>query len=278
MHVWANENIVQEILFKADFNHGSDIQRLGFEFSGNKTAKIVSEEILGNSPALEISLNRFDDEISYRSEIVPRNLPSTDFVNTIHAIIGHEYWYSFRILFPMDWEFDKSREIVVQWHGRPDFELGENWRNPPLSLIIGEGNFGIGRNYLLVVMADSKELTSDNGQENIYTFQKEFDLGPLAFDLGKWTQWVFHIKWSYKNDGFITVWKDGEKVFNFDRLSNCFNDGLGPYWKLGIYKWDWKDPSFKSCIEKRILYYDDICIGNKNATYDAISTMQNTGQ
>ncbi len=257
-----------KILFSADFNDRSDWKVMDFHFPGNKNAKIVEKNFLGKSPVLRMALHRFYDEVSDRSEIRPWKLPDPYFEEGSKAVIGREYWYSFRIYFPDDWEFDKSKEIITQWHGNPDFELGENWRNPPVSIAIGKGRAGHGKNYLLVIRADSKASTPDKYQKNRYTFEKKYDLGPLAPDFGKWTQWVFHIKWSYEDDGFMTVWKDEENILDVDRLSNCFNDRLGPFWKLGIYKWDWNDPDFESDIIERVLYYDDIRIGSEKATYE----------
>ena len=271
----------ESLIFEADFNGGDNFKENGLTFSGNRNAKIVKEDFLGDSPALKISLHRFKDEVSYRSEMGPKNLPAPYFKKGKHGVIGAEYWYSFRIFFPKEWKFDQEREIIAQWHGMPDFELGENWRNPPISLMIGTGQSGVGKNYFLVVHADSKELTPDKRGLGRYTFNREEDLGSIISDLGKWTEWVFHIKWSYKDDGFLIVWKDGEKALDFKKLPNCFNDKLGPYFHFGVYKWPWKEggANYKPPygIDERILYFDDIRIGGENATYNDVSIIYNDG-
>lgn len=255
------------LVFKANFNTGDDVTELGFGYSGNETAKIVD---IAGQRAVKISLNRFEDEVSYRSEIQPKDLPSSDFDRGGNAFLDHEYWYGVRIFLPEDWEFDIHREIILQWHAYPDFDMGEDWRNPPVSLMIGSGTAGIGKNYLVVVKADSKRITPESGAWNRYTLEKTYDIGSIVNDLGKWTDWVVNVKWSYENDGFLTMWKNGKVVLQELHQANTFNDTFGPYFKLGMYKWVWKNKSRNNVIS-RTLYYDDIRIGNKKAGYNDVA-------
>jgi len=50
---------------------------------------------------------------------------------------------------------------------------------------------------------------------------------------GKWTDWVFHIKWSHKPDGLLEVWKDGKLVVR-KTGPNTYNDEKGPFLKMGF--------------------------------------------
>ena len=52
---------------------------------------------------------------------------------------------------------------------------------------------------------------------------------------GAWTDWVFHVKWSYGPDGVLEVWKNSQKIVTKSG-PNTFNDARGPYMKMGIYK------------------------------------------
>ncbi len=255
------------LIFKADFDTNSDIAEMGFEYSGNTTAKIASEKFLGSTPALKISLNRIEDKVTYRTELVPRKMPLSDFSKGKFAQIGNEYWYGIRVFLPQNWESDRNKEIVMQWHGQPDLDEGETSRNPPLSLMIG-GNSG--ENYLLVIRADSKKLTPSHGGKNRYTRDESYNLGLISEDLGRWISWVYRIRWSYKDDGLITVWKDGRIVFNEVNRANTFNDKYGPYFKFGIYKWVWNpdDPAYVPPygINSRTIYFDDLRIGAGDVT------------
>jgi hypothetical protein len=89
-------------------------------------------------------------------------------------------------------------------------------------------------------------------------------------DLGKWTQWVLHIKWSYQEDGFLTLWKDGTVVLDLPNYPNTYNDKYGPYFKFGIYKWAWKHQQNRVGMPPRVIYYDDLYIGNDGASYDDV--------
>jgi len=52
---------------------------------------------------------------------------------------------------------------------------------------------------------------------------------------------------------------------------NSFNDKYLPYFKIGIYKWGWKGWAGYSPEEKRVLYYDEVRIGNRHANMQLVS-------
>lgn len=68
---------------------------------------------------MRTSLDRLSDEVSYRTEV-------SDHARRPQVQIGGEYWYGFSIYLPEDYVADAIWEIVAQWHGRPDFDLGED--------------------------------------------------------------------------------------------------------------------------------------------------------
>ncbi|WP_091979686.1 heparin lyase I family protein [Pseudoalteromonas denitrificans] len=85
---------------------------------------------------------------------------------------------------------------------------------------------------------------------------RELALG--AYKVAQWSTWKFHIIWSHLNNGLIEVWKDNKQVISHQG-PNCFNDNLGPYFKIGLYK-GWKNNSNQSKVSQRTLYFDDITI------------------
>jgi hypothetical protein len=94
--------------------------------------------------------------------------------------------------------------------------------------------------------------------------------GLIYIDLGvipknKWIDWVVHIKYSHTNTGILEVWKDGEKLINRQNTPNTYNDEKYPYFKFGVYKWEWGNAA-----TRRIIYYDEVRIGNKNSSYDEV--------
>jgi len=163
-----------------------------------------------------------------------------------------ERWYAFNIWLPASFVTDSLPEIVAQWHATPDFDLGENYRSPPVDLMIQKGEWRLETRWASQAVNDNNNLT-----------------GKLSVNFGKtvtekWTQWIFHIKFSYKNDGLIEVWKDGAKIYSKNG-PNYYNDQIGPYFKFGIYKWEWVNTNVPTTVNKRILYFGEVKMGDNNA-------------
>jgi len=113
------------------------------------------------------------------------------------------------------------RRIVMQWHGIPG-----NWKStfPNLEISIGGDKWFVWQNFgsARAPTRTSKEL-------------------PIQVEIGKWSSWVVHAKWSPKDDGLIQIWKDGAMVFE-SKGPNVYADiGLQytPYPKTGIYHPEW---------------------------------------
>jgi len=245
------------VLFEAAFNKDSDITSMGLSLAGNKTYQITN---FAERYAVKMSLNRYTDEVSYRSELVPSNLNSLYFDGN-RSKLGNEYWYNIHIFLPKNWEYSSSPICIMQWHESPDFDLGENWRNPPLALQSDSGSAGTGRNYFIRHRADSKKVTGSFGP---YEIDEKIEIEAIENDLGRWVRWSFNVKWSYKDDGFIVVVKDGNELFRREKQKNTYNDKKGPYWKFGIYIPSWKDPAFPEYgSNSYTAYFDSIIIGNK---------------
>ncbi|MGN6493955.1 MAG: polysaccharide lyase [Agriterribacter sp.] len=166
-----------------------------------------------------------------------------------------ERWYRFSIFLPIDYGIDSVEEIVAQWHEVPDFDLGETWRSPPISLQINKDKWVAG-----VSWASNPVNTN-----NTLSGRKYATLGVI--ERGKWTDWIFHIRFSYKEDGILQIWKDSAQVLDYSG-PNYYNDRVGPYFKLGIYKWRWQDVKNKSVVTQRILYFDRVKISNDSTTLE----------
>src|SRR4051812_2066823 len=146
-----------------------------------------------------------------------------------------DIWYSFSALFPTSgYEYDTEREIINQWYqnGSP----ATSFRTQKDRFLLESGN------------------TS--------TTRKQYDLGPITKDV--WHQFVFHFIHSYNSDGLIEIWHNGIKVLTRTG-GNMYNDVL-PRWKIGLYKAAFKTTSSK--VSKRIIYFDNIKVGNSNATLE----------
>lgn len=206
---------------------------------------------------------------NYRCELVPARHKYIFIKEPIYAKIGKEYWYGFSIHLPGNWIITDEAEMLAQWHGKRD--VGEGFRNPPLGLRIRK-DF-----YELELASDADFITFTKGEkiDNCKYDRRELvPIGSIEQDLGKWTDWVFHIKWDYNKsgNGLTEIWKNGKKIFH-SSSPNCFYDKLGPYLKFGVYRWTWKYPRKvrPSKIDNRIIFYDEIRIGNSKASYSDIT-------
>jgi hypothetical protein len=146
-----------------------------------------------------------------------------------------ERWYGASYYLPTDYIADPAPESLTQWQSLKAI-------SPPLALWTENGRWKVVQN---------GNISTDIGE-----YKKE-----------KWTDFVFHVKWSLNNDGLIEVWKDGVKVFT--KLGpNSYPDYItGNYMKSGIYKWRWKSAPSTSNTTKRVVYIDDVRIGNEYSTY-----------
>lgn len=145
--------------------------------------------------------------------------------------LNYEGWYSFAVYLPSDgFTPDDDDETLSQWKNGSG--------SPYLSLRVRSDrfNFRIGDEYI--------------------------DLGQVVKDV--WHQYVFRIRQSTGSNGSIEVWKNGEKVIS--RTGRTSSASEQYYWKMGIYKPTWEKRNTNTT--KRIIYYDNIKIGNRNASYE----------
>ncbi|ERM81642.1 hypothetical protein P872_20010 [Rhodonellum psychrophilum GCM71 = DSM 17998] len=159
-----------------------------------------------------------------------------------------ERWYSFAVNFPSDgFQMDTDTEIISQWHqegmGSPSASL--NVKNDRLILIVGNVQ------------------TGSSNKDNI-------DLGQVPKN--SWNEFVFHYIHSNGSDGLIEVWQNGKKIVT-RRGGNIYKGDL-PKWKIGLYKWTWANR--KTNVSKRIIYFDNVRMGNQNASFNDMTSSGTT--
>jgi len=150
---------------------------------------------------------------------------------------GDESWYGFN-LYLQDWQNDNAGEHVFQWH--PDNPSGI----ATAALWTSGGRF---------------VFQTNTGGKNYY-----MDLGPVISN--QWMAWVIHVKWENDESGLLQVWKNGDLVI--DRKNIITSTREGNYFKLGINKFGWGIQP--SSIEKRVLFFDDLKIGDETSGYDIV--------
>lgn len=250
------------LLYEATFNSGSDVTAMGFKYSGNKDTALVDQ---AGERAAKITLDHYGSPVAYRSEIQPTKLPASDFDSGMFAKMNQEYWYGMRVFLDDSWKAkDSSDSVIMQFHSDPD--AGEAWRNPPVALqVVDKGGV---QHFNLIVRSDASKITTGSGEAR-YDSSKQYDLGPIGGDIGKWTDLVWHIKWNYDGSGYLQLYKDGHLVADLHG-ANAFNDATGPYLKMGLYKYEWQSAT-DSGADSKTIYFDDFRVGGKAATYDTVA-------
>src|ERR1044072_8713928 len=156
-------------------------------------------------------------------------------------------WYSYALYVPSAYyKFDAEDEIITQWHQGGGL-------TPALCLRVKSDKLDIR------IMGDTW-----------------VELG--NWDKDAWHAYVMHVKHSSGSDGLIEIWKDGVKIMNRSgaNMYKVEGDLHNPSVKMGIYKSDWNG-SGTTATNIRVIYMDDIKIGNENATYaDMVPTKNGT--
>lgn len=193
----------------------------------------TAENIKAGSNALRVEVRRTDAPISgsIRSEITQDIDP-----------LNQDRWYGFS-LYLKDWSDDDATESVFQWH--PDNEFG----TASMALWTSGGRF------TFVTSNDNISTSATN---------QYVDIGPVISN--QWIDIVIHIRWATDTTGLLQVWKNGTQVIN--RI-NVKTAAVASYFKLGINKFGWLLQ--ESGVTKRVLYYDEMRIGNANATYSDVA-------
>ena len=258
---YAKEHEVSQpgghLIFLGDFERGN---LDNFTLAGNRKNRIVTTPVRAGKYALRSVVDRYDSDVPFRCEIVARDQNARQ--SYLYQEIGKEYWYGFSTFLPKDYVIDNQTEIIAQFHGTPD--EGEPWFLPNLGLHITENHYELNRYW------DSRHITKwqEIDGEDHYVF------GNIASDLGRWSDWVFNVKWDYRKDGngWMKIWKDGVLIFD-QKGPNCSNDDLGPFLRFGMYKWDWKHPEEEkpSNTTNRVIYHDEYRIGNAQAKYEEVA-------
>ena len=163
-----------------------------------------------------------------------------------------EYWIGIAVYLANGWPKDIKSfdETIFQAHHRGNDSKGESWTGlAPLSLRTIDGQWMIH-----TVSSPTKSVEISSGKQ-IYGKGNNKRIGPYETD--KWVEFVFNVKFTHTNSGFVRVWKDNNKVMDYKGPVG-YKNSQGPYLKLGIYKSQWR--TGKSKISSRTVYHDELRI------------------
>ena len=163
----------------------------------------------------------------------------------------------FAVYIPKDFKPDPtSSEYLAQFHSVPDPR--DTYNNPPWALRLRGTKLSVTNRWI------EKKIAS-----NAHQHEKTWSL-PGNVVPGKWHYFIVDIHWDYRSSGsgFMKFYmKVGSPPSKSDLKINHkgptgYNDDKGSYFKLGLYKWDWKSQmrvnwSKAAGVRYREVYYDD---------------------
>ena len=228
------------VLYRFDFESGEAGPWTDFKLPSPDALAIVEDPLAPENHVARFRLHRGDPIVSdgKRAEL------QIDGIGEIGT--GRDFWYGFRTYLPVDWKYDHEYEVLAQWKGKRD-KPQEQSKSPALALRVRKEHWYITNRW------DERPITPNNRSPHETLWR-----GHLT--AGAWTEWVVHARWSFREDGFLQVWKDGRQIIE-KRGANTYNDRRRMYFKIGIYKAPWGDPDRQSLVDRRIVYHDDVWIG-----------------
>ena len=155
--------------------------------------------------------------------------------------MGKAYWYGLSIFVPDDFHAPtKSDAVLFQWHTQ------QSGPSPVLAIRVKGGHWKI----------------TDDATEKRRTLAK------IPLVKGKWTDWVVHVRWSSKKDGYRVIWSDGIEIVNEQKVITQYPEQLGPYAKFGQYHSVGEAP-------QNIVYFDEYRVADDGDNYDLVAPPSN---
>lgn len=221
------------ILTLADFETG-DLTQLKQQKAQEDSITLVTSPVRSGKYAVKTLLRATDPEVNsgQRAEF-------SDGRKTTQIEMGKDYWYGLSIFVPEEFKSPtKSNAVLFQWHTQ------QGGPSPVLSIRVNAEGWLI------------------NG--NASPTEKRRTLARLPLVKGRWTDWVVHVRWSAKPDGFWTLWKDGTEVVNERDIITQYPEDLGPYAKFGQYH-------SVSETDQNIVYFDEYRVAGPGGSYDLVA-------
>ena len=173
-----------------------------------------------------------------------------------------DFEYGFRIFFPEDYARDPWPEIVAQWRFH-DHEIRKGVKStgsPNISLEIRNDSL------LMRILANGKPIPADAPETEPGAVAHKPE-GTTLFHLGKpprgkWTAFLFQIRWGAPDGGVVRVWMDDSLAIDWKGRNMYVQPKQPvPYFKFGIYKWPWKSAKTTPEVALRRLWFDDVRVG-----------------
>lgn len=202
--------------------------------------EITTEVVHSGTHALKAQLTN-PDKLYKRAEISHQH----------RASIQNQYFYKYSLYlpetgYPQNNNDEKTFTIISQWQGFPDFGLGEDYRQPPLSFHVNEDGD------LEIITKYCARQVNDNTQNTTVVHTNSTGGTNFPLPKGEWINISLSVCWDWDSDGFLDIWMNGTQIVSYSGPT-CYNDARGPYFKVGIYRTPW-------IKETETIYFDNLQI------------------
>lgn len=144
----------------------------------------------------------------------------------IHTAMNSIQNYRCSLFIPKDFPIEDNRLVLLQWWPKTKRELGEEGRSPALAV-----RFVNGEMYITVRYSDIRVIKNPDAVPKKTLFSLSKDI------VGRWHDFEFKVKWSYKNDGFVQAFLNNKSIINYKGPVG-YNDDVAPVFRYGLYRDD----------------------------------------
>ena len=209
---FLTHGVFADVVFNGDFETGNYSQwetaNSGLNCPNSSTqAHIVTDPVRRGTYSTEMIVH--DGDELWGGERCDLERPHAHDENN-----GDDYWYQWSTFFPSDWTNltgapDDDWLLIADWHatGDPDFENVCQ----PLQIEINASNQLIAK--MLTGDVTGYDCYDGSGSANSYD-QVIVD----GVELGKWNDFVIHVKWTPENVGVIEIWHKTDDETSFAKV------------------------------------------------------------
>lgn len=257
----ANHSVVSRsanILFEETFE-GSTLfsTALGIENCGLDYAlQYVTYPVFQGSKAVRFEIKKDQPLVGSAQKV---RSEAAIFKGAGNTRFTKEMWYSYALYFPsVGMEYDAEKECITQWYEDGSDETSvRSEKDRAYIEVCPEAGSSILKKYDLFRTDEITGVAFLTGSPTSF----------VAIPKDSWHQFTFHIIHSTGSDGLIEVWRDGVKIHTI--LGRNMHLQY-PKWKLGLYKASFLSKS--SLRDNRVLYFDNIKVGNADATLSEMTS------
>jgi hypothetical protein len=117
--------------------------------------------------------------------------------------------------------------IVMQFHAKRDFYLGEKFRRPPLSIKLKNDELYLDYSFDKNSISIKDKVFLDNRRRV-----------SIAKNFSALVRLRLNVIWSVVDNGKVQLWLDDSLVYQADSISIGYNDLFMPFLKFGVYNFN----------------------------------------